>query len=143
MEMAELQQVRDAVSLVEAAEGALAQVKARLSELVGNRGGDVPVLSRRELARVEKLGPVAHRHLEFLEAHGGEMTLGESLAIRREMYGTKVQSTANLFGRKGEGAILHRRTPSDQPRRDDDLVTLTEEGERVARLWRQLHRDAV
>ena len=67
------------------------------------------------------------------------MTLGDSLAIRRELYGDKVRSTANLFGTKGSGALFHRTTPYGTKRNDDQEVKLTEEGERIAALWKQLH----
>lgn len=66
------------------------------------------------------------------------MTLGDSLAIRRQMYGENC-STANLFGVKGSGALFHRTTPFGTARRNDQEVRMTEEGARVAKLWRDLH----
>jgi hypothetical protein len=50
-----------------------------------------------------------------------------------------VRSTANHFGKKGENAILYRKTPSGQRRRGTDLVDLTEEGRRLAAAYRRLH----
>ena len=64
------------------------------------------------------------------------MTLGDSLRIRRELYGDRVRSTANQFGRRGQNAILYRKVDHGTPRRDDQEAALTEEGLRIARLWR-------
>lgn len=104
------------------------------------RGGEDgrSVLSSKELARVDKVGEVAYRHWKFIEDHGS-MTLGDSLAIRRQMYGENVRSTANLFGVKDSGALFHRTTPFGTARKDDQEVRMTEEGAHVAKLWRDLH----
>lgn len=88
---------------------------------------------------MEAVGEVAYRHWEFIEQHGS-MTLGNSLAIRREMYGDKVRSTANLFGTKGSGALFHRTTPYGTKRDDNQEIKLTEEGVRMAKLWKELHQ---
>jgi superfamily II DNA helicase RecQ len=74
----------------------------------------------------------------FIEQSGG-ITRGDSLQIRREMYGDKVQSTANLFGRRDSKALLYRDRPYGTPVRDHDPIKLTDEGLRIARLWRRLH----
>lgn len=92
----------------------------------------------REAIRVERFGEVAHRHLLVIEQNG-EMTLGESLAIRREMFGDKVRSTANLFGVQDSGALFYRKTPHGKTRNDADQIDLTEEGKRIAQLWRDQH----
>lgn len=104
------------------------------------RGGEDarPVRSSKELARIDKVGEVAYRHWKFIE-NQGSMTLGDSLAIRRQMYGENVRSTANLFGVKGSGALFHRMTPFGTARKDDQEVRMTEEGIRVAKLWCELH----
>jgi hypothetical protein len=95
-------------------------------------------LSAKELARVEKYGEAAYRHLRHIEDHGS-MTLGDSLAIRRELFPTNIRSTANMFGTSDSGALLHRTTPYGTPRDDDQEVRLTESGRRIARLWAELH----
>lgn len=95
--------------------------------------------SAHDLARVEQFGEVATRHLLVVETKGS-MTLGDSLTIRRELFDDKVRTTANLFGRSGSGALFYRNVPSGQPRNDNDPVELTEEGKRIAGLWRQRQR---
>lgn len=129
--------LNELLALVANAETSVGQVRARLEQY---RGGETesPVLSPAELARVEKVGEVAHRHLAHLE-ETGDLTLGDSLAIRRDLYGNKIRSTANLFGVKDSGALFYRERPYGSRRRDDDPVRLTEEGMRVAELWRELH----
>lgn len=124
--------------------GALAtQVKVRLAgALQDEQTNALPILGARDAARVEKFGEVAHRHLLVIEESDG-MTLGESFAIRREFFGKNVQSTANLLGIEGSGALFYRKTPYGQVRHDWDPVALTEEGKRIAGLWRQLHLGAV
>jgi hypothetical protein len=79
---------------------------------------------------------VAHRHLEFIEENGS-MTLGDFLAIRRELYGSNVQATANLFGRKDSGALLWRNVDTGTPRDDNQPVEMTAEGTRIAELRRE------
>jgi len=88
---------------------------------------------------VEQFGEVAARHLLVVETKGS-MTLGDSLTIRRELFGDKVRTTANLFGRSGSGALFYRNVPSGQPRNDNGPVELTEEGKRIAGFWRQRQR---
>lgn len=95
-------------------------------------------LTTQDRIRVEKLGLVAVRHLEFIEEHGS-MTLGDSLAIRRELYPDKKtrRATANLFGKNGKGGILQRTTPHKKRPADGDPVVLTPDGQRIAGLYRE------
>ena len=88
----------------------------------------------RTAERVEKLGEVAHRHKEFIDAHIS-MTRADSLAIRRQMYGPGqgAQRTVTLF--TGRGAILWMDHQPDGKTRNEDLVGLTAEGTRIAELW--------
>jgi hypothetical protein len=51
-----------------------------------------------------------------------------------------VRSTANLFGTKGSGALFHRTTPYGTKRDDNQEIKLTEEGVRIAKLWKELHQ---
>jgi hypothetical protein len=90
---------------------------------------------------VAKLGRIAHLHLKALE-EGGHLTLGESREIRRQHLGPKVQSTANLFGKKDSGAILYRKVPFGQRPKDTDAILLTKEGRRLAREYRRLQGHA-
>lgn len=115
----------------------IGQAMSLLGELQGS-SPEMPKLSAKELARVEKVGEVAYRHWAFIREHG-EMTLQDSLDIRRELYGDNVQSTANLFGRKGHGALLHRMTPYGTKVKYSQKIQLTEDGVRIATLWKQLH----
>ncbi len=120
-------------------QGELKQVEARLRSALQEEDADAPpVLDAKDLARVERFGEVAHRHLLVIETFK-ELTLGQSLAIRRELFGDKVQATANLFGLKDSGALFYRKTPYGKKRQDSDPVALTQEGVRIAGLWRQLH----
>lgn len=89
--------------------------------------------------RVETIGKVAHLHLAHEERYG-RITRADSLAIRRNVYGDRVRSTANLFGKKGEGAILYRGVPHGQRVKDADPVHLTDEGLRLARAYRAAHQ---
>jgi hypothetical protein len=115
----------------------LDQIGARVAEVLGE-DSVTPTLSARDLVRLERVGEVAYRHWQFREENGS-ITLGESLAIRRALYGDKVQSTANLFGRSDSGALFYREVEYGSPRSDSQEVHLTEEGERIARLWRDVH----
>lgn len=115
----------------------IGQALRLLDELRGDAAA-APALNAKELARVEKVGEVAYRHWAFIQEHGN-MRLDDSLAIRRELYGEKVQATANLFGRAGQGAILRRTTKYGTKVNYDQEVVLTEDGERIAKLWKQLH----
>jgi hypothetical protein len=89
-------------------------------------------------ARVDRIGRVAHLHLEVLE-HQGSMTVKESRQLRREHVDGDIRSTANLFGTRDSGAILFRPVPHGQRVRDSDPVQLTAEGERLARAYRRRH----
>src|SRR5690242_15921160 len=87
--------------------------------------------------RVETVGRVAHLHLKFLEEHGA-MTVHDSREIRRELAGStaKTRSTANLFGRKNSGAILYRAVDHGTPVKANQIVHLTDEGVKLAKLYR-------
>lgn len=128
----------DALDLVEQAEALLAQAKARFKMATGQQP-DVPYMDATTATRVERFGEVAHRHLEFIKQNGS-MTLADSRAIRREMYGEDIQSTANLFGKYGSGALFWRDRPFGTEPKNDDPIRLTEEGTRIADLWRATYR---
>jgi HKD family nuclease len=91
-------------------------------------------------ARVEKFGEAAYRHKEIIDQNGF-ITRAESLAIRRQIFGTgpAAQRTVTLFGREGGNSIMWMAHQEDGRTRKGDLVHLTEEGERVAGLWQTLH----
>jgi HKD family nuclease len=86
--------------------------------------------------RVKKWGEAAYRHKLLIDQHGS-MTQAESLAIRRQIFGTGpgVQRTVTMFGREGSNFILWMAHQEDGHTRGDDLVWLTEEGTRIAELW--------
>lgn len=138
MAMTTNEAVAEALGFIEQAEAFLTQAKGRLREITGEEA-EGPRMDAKTAARVERLGPVAHRHLAVIEANGS-MTLGESLQIRRELYGEDVQATANLFGKKGSGALFWRDRVFKTPRHDNDPIRMTDEGERIARLWRATHQ---
>lgn len=116
----------------------IAQALAALAEASGDQP-EVPYMDARTVERVAKVGEVAHRHLAFIEEHG-TMTMADSMDIRREMYGDKVRSTANLFGTKESGALFYRPAPYGTPTKNDQEVRLTEDGQQIAGLWRDLHQ---
>lgn len=135
----ESKEIRETLALVRQLQVLAKDVEGRLS-LALDESPAAPGMDSREAMRAERFGEVAHRHLQAIEQNG-EMNLGESLAIRRKMFGDKVQSTANLFGTQDSGALFYRKTPYGKPRNDSDEIALTQEGERIARLWRKLHTD--
>lgn len=100
---------------------------------------DAPPPDPVELVRIEKVGKMAHLHLAFMEAHDGTMTVADSRELRREHYGVKMRSTANLFGKKDEGAIMYRPVPHGTRTKPGQEVRLTEEGARLAQAYRRLH----
>ena len=134
----EQNKIRDLMALLGRQQALGKQIEARLTAELHDETSSLPVLALKDLARVERFGEVAHRHLLVTEAKGS-MTLGESLTIRRQLFGDKVQTTANLFGVKGSGALFYRQTPYGKTRQDSDPVALTEEGKRIAGLWRKSH----
>lgn len=131
-------EIKDLLELVGQLQTLGQQIEARLAAALHPGASDLPVMSTKDFDRVGRFGEVAHRHLALVESKG-TISLGESLALRREMFGEKVQATANLFGIKGSGALFYRQTPYGKPRHDSDPVCLTEEGKRIAGLWRELH----
>ncbi len=94
-----------------------------------------------ELARIEKVGHMAHLHLAYMEAHGGTMTVADSRELRHTHYGhgDKMRATANLFGKADSGAILYRPVPYGTRTKPTHEVRLTEEGTRLAHAYRELH----
>jgi len=124
----------DVATLVRQSEGLLAQARALLEGRIARDPGRGDP-SGSAAGRVARLGEVAHRHLEFIETYGS-MTRADSLRIRRELFGDSVRSTANLFGRRESGALFWRNRPYGAPVRDDDPIELTDEGRRIAELWR-------
>lgn len=101
--------------------------------------GDAPPPEPAELARIENVGKMAHLHLAFMEDHGGTMTVADSRELRRAHYGDKMRATANLFGKKDEGAILYRLVPYGTRTKPGQEVRLTGEGRRLAQAYRELH----
>ena len=101
---------------------------------------ETEVLTSKELARVEKLGPILHEHYLAMgnDAHGST-TRGESLKIRRSFFGAKVQGSAALFGLKDSGALLYRDRLYGSPVKDDDPIRFTDEGRRILALYRERH----
>ncbi len=97
-------------------------------------------LTAADIGRINKLGRVAHLHLCVIEENG-QISLGESLQIRRQLYGSKVGATANLFGTRGSGALFFRTVDFGEPRDDEQEVRMTEEGKRIALRWRELNPD--
>jgi hypothetical protein len=132
------QAVADAEHLLEQAQGLITQAQRSL-QACRARSDQAPYMDVKTAARVEKLGEVASRHKAFIDTHG-LMTRADSLAIRRQMYGSRVQSTANLFGTIESGALFYRDRPYGTPVRDDDPIRLTDEGTRIAELWRATHQ---
>ena len=122
-------------------EHGLALIRQGLAILEKSSKGE-PVGSLIMSPRVAKFGRLAHLHLMALEKGGGRLTLGESRELRRHHLGPKVQSTANLFGKKDSGAMLYRKAPSGQRPKDSDLIQLTKEGRRLAREYRRLQGHA-
>lgn len=128
----------EALAQVQQIEGLIAQHRTLLELAIG-RQPSVPYMDAKTSRRVDLLGEVAFRHLEFIDRNG-TMTRQDSLKIRQEMYGENVQATANLFGTKDSGAILYRNVPYGSPVNDNDPICLTEEGIRIANLWAAIHQ---
>lgn len=83
---------------------------------------------------------VAYRHYKAEQEKGSPLTLGESLEIRREIYGpTAVRGSAALFGIKGSNHILYRDVPYGKRRNINQLVYLTEYGLRRAKAYAKAH----
>ena len=132
------QAIADAEHLLKQAQGLITQALRSL-QAYGARPSQVPYIDVKTAARVEKVGEVAYRHKEFIDTHGS-MTRADSLAIRRQMYGSRVQATANLFGTMESGALFYRDCAYGTPVQDDDPIRLTDEGTRIAELWRATHQ---
>jgi hypothetical protein len=89
------------------------------------------------VARIETVGKMAHLHKELMERNNGQLTLGESLELRRLHYGDRVRASAALFGKRRSNAILYRDVPEGKRHEPRDPVRLTEEGGRLAAAYRR------
>lgn len=117
------------------------QLVGLLEQLQGEVRGETPTgaVMDPSTARTAQL---AYEHLAFMDANGGDMTLGDSLAIRRRMFGASVRGTARFFGDHWEddraSRILYRPDiPRGQRRNDKDPVALTRQGRELAERYRQ------
>ena len=84
------------------------------------------------VARIETVGKMAHLHKELMERNNGQLTLGESLELRRLHYGDRIRASSALFGKRSSNAILFRDVPEGKRHEPSDPVRLTEEGSRLA-----------
>lgn len=84
------------------------------------------------------LGEIAHRHLEILEITG-ELTVDDSRKLRHEILGGDIRSTANLFGKKSEGAMFYRDVPTGTRTLPGQPVRLTNAGLARAHEYRKHH----
>jgi hypothetical protein len=123
-----MEKITEAIRLLEQAQVLL---RSALEE-----GDDSPDVM--DLTRVATVGKVAHLHLQVIEAQGS-VTVQQSREIRRELYPDKgkMRSTANMFGTRDSGAILWRVVDHGTPMRSDQEVRLTDEGMRLAALYRK------
>jgi hypothetical protein len=87
--------------------------------------------------RIETVGKMAHLHEELMERNNGQLTLGQSLELRRFHYGDRVRASAALFGKRGSNAILYREVAEGKRHEASDPVRLTEEGKRLAAAYRR------
>jgi hypothetical protein len=100
--------------------------------LDGLAGGVAETVDPEVREQVATMGESAYRHQQYLLEHG-TMTLRDSLAIRRELYGDKVRSTANQFSSPTRRSILLRKATGKVDY--DHEVILTDRGEWIAQLW--------
>ncbi|MGH2826110.1 MAG: hypothetical protein ACRDKF_03970, partial [Actinomycetota bacterium] len=89
------------------------------------------------VARIETFGKMAHLHQELMERNNGQLTLGESLELRRFHYGDRVRASGALFGKTRSNTILYRDVPEGKRHEPSDPVRLTEEGKRLAAAYRR------
>jgi len=89
------------------------------------------------VARIETFGKMAHLHQELMKRNNGQLTMGESLELRRLHYGDRVRASAALFGKRNTNAILYRDVPEGKRPEPSDPVRLTEEGKRLAGAYRR------
>jgi len=89
------------------------------------------------VARIETIGKMAHLHQELMERNNGQLTLGESLKLRRSYYGDRVRASAALFGKRRTNTILYRDVPEGKRHEPSDPVRLTQEGRRLAAAYRR------
>lgn len=78
----------------------------------------------------------AYLHQVAAETKGSDLTLDESLAIRRQLY-PNIRGSAALFGKSDGNSILVRQVPYGSKRKGGDLVKLSEEGIKKAQLYRE------
>ena len=95
------------------------------------------VIGPASVARIETFGKMAHLHQELMERNSGQLTLGESLELRRSHYGDRVRASAALFGKRMSHTILYRDVPEGKKHEPSDPVRLTEEGKRLAAAYRR------
>ena len=133
-----MNEVLEALDLIKQAEALLSQARVRIEAHTGQEPTDHPYMDIKTADRVHRLGEVADRHLKFIEEHGS-MTRKDSLAIRRELFGDKIQSTANQFGERDSNALFWRDSDNKTPK-DEDPVLMLPEGVRLAQLWRATQR---
>ena len=95
------------------------------------------VIGPASVARIETFGKMAHLHQELMERNNGQLTLGESLELRRSHYGDRVRASAALFGKRMSHTILYRDVPEGKRHEPSDPVRLTEEGKRLAAAYRR------
>ncbi|MDQ4057806.1 MAG: hypothetical protein M3124_01635 [Actinomycetota bacterium] len=95
------------------------------------------VIAPASVARIETFGKMAHLHQELTERNNGQLTLGESLELRRAHYGDRVRASAALFGKRMSHTILYRDVPEGKRPEPSDPVRLTEEGKRLAAAYRR------
>jgi hypothetical protein len=138
VERKRLEILRDAVIRASAAN---ADMRREVEELLGETSGpSLPVLSASELKRVTQNGPWAIDHEDFMNGHGGNMSLGDSRVIRRSKTGSlkDMRGTVKLFGKDADSLAILYRKGGKYPK-DSDEVFLTREGQRVAELYRKLY----
>ncbi|HUW40043.1 MAG TPA: hypothetical protein VMV90_03465 [Rectinemataceae bacterium] len=123
--------------IIAQARALIEQSELRIAQLSGTTTArEIPSLE--DDVRIEKLGKVAWCHYEFIRRHK-RMTLGDSLRIRRALYGNKVRGTANQFGKKDENALFYRTVDSMTKRADDQEVKISADGEQIALRWITKH----
>ena len=95
------------------------------------------VIAPATVARIETFGKMAHLHQELMKRNNGQLTMGESLELRRLHYGDRVRASSALFGKGKTNAILFRDVPEGKRHEPSDPVRLTEEGKRLAAAYRR------
>ena len=126
----EMQNEQEILRLLGEIEGKVARIRS----LVEPQTESPEVLDYTEgEGRVRK---AAYLHQVAAEAKGSDLTLDESLEIRRQLY-PNIRGSAALFGRADGNSILVRRAPYGSKRKGKDSVKLTKEGIKKAQLYRE------